>query len=108
MRQHQYPPTENNLHAHLWIDRKRSTNNKKKIEMVIRLKQLFIFLLLFSLITALAILLDMIQGLGIDEILHTFIKMGQQITGEDYVIIIIFFLPLIISKASDYLKTKQN
>lgn len=108
MRQHQYPPTENNLHAHLWIDRKRSTNNKKKIEMVIRLKQLFIFLLLFSLLTALAILLDMIQGLGIDEILHTFIKMGQQITGEDYVLIIIFFLPLIISKASDYLKTKQT
>jgi hypothetical protein len=81
---------------------------EKCLGWLVTLKQIFISLLLFSLLIALTFLLDTIQGLGIDEILHCFNKIGQQMTGEGYVIIIVFFLPLIFSKAYDYLKTKQH
>lgn len=76
--------------------------------MVITMKQIFIFFLLFSLLIALAILMDLIQGLGISEILHAFVKIGQQIKGEEVVLIVMFFLPLIISKAYDYIKNTNN
>lgn len=76
----------------------------KNIRLVITLKRTFISLLLFFLVISLAILMDMIQGLGFNEILHSFIKIGQQISGEDYVILLIFFLPVIFSKVFNYIK----
>jgi hypothetical protein len=72
------------------------------------MKQIIIFFLLFSLLIALAILMDLIQGLGISETLNAFVKVGQQIKGEELVLMVIFFLPLIISKTYDYIKNTNN
>ncbi|PGY12940.1 hypothetical protein COE25_07105 [Bacillus sp. AFS031507] len=53
------------------------------------MKRISIFFLIFSLVITLAILMDLLQGLGFYEALYGFIKMKQKLTGED--IVVIFF-----------------
>lgn len=56
------------------------------------MKQLFIFFLIFSLVIAIAILMDLFQGLGVHEALYGFKKMKQKLTGED-IVLDFFYLP---------------
>ncbi|WP_413300795.1 hypothetical protein AA0X95_19540 [Bacillus sp. 1P10SD] len=72
------------------------------------MKQIFIFILLFLLVIALAILMDVLQGLDVYEALSAFLKIEQKRTAPEYVTILIFFLPLIISKSYHYIKNNKD
>lgn len=72
------------------------------------MKGLFVSFLLFFLVLVLVTFLDFLQGLGIGEVLKGFSKLQYKITGEDYFLIFIFFLPLIYSKAYSKLKNQQT
>ena len=74
--------------------------------MVIPMKQIFIFFLLFILTLTLVILLDILQSLGISESLNNFNKIKQKMNGEKIILLFFFFMPLIISKAHVFLKNK--
>lgn len=71
------------------------------------MKQMFIFILLFSLVTGLGAGMDLIQGLGLIETLEGFKRIKQLINSEEYILILLFFLPLLLSKSNKYLKSKQ-
>ncbi|MDQ0242519.1 hypothetical protein J2S09_000055 [Bacillus fengqiuensis] len=71
------------------------------------MKQLFISFFLFILVTSLITLLDLIQGIGLSETLDGFLKIKQQAGSEEYFLIFLFFLPLLISKSTKYFKNKQ-
>lgn len=47
---------------------------------------------------------DFLQGLQFSHTLYTFIKMKQRLVKEDYILIFIFFLPLIISKVQSLIE----
>jgi hypothetical protein len=72
------------------------------------MKQIYIFLLLLSLNFSLAILMDLIQGLSMYETIHAIIKFKQKMTGEEIVLIILFFLPLIFTKVDSINKNNNH
>lgn len=51
--------------------------------------------------------MDLIQGLGLIETLEGFKRIKQLINSEEYILILLFFLPLLLSKSNKYLKSKQ-
>ncbi|MBV7508208.1 hypothetical protein KW850_23600 [Bacillus sp. sid0103] len=72
------------------------------------MKQILIFLLLFTLVVALDVLMDILQGLDINEVIHAFIKIKQKIKSEEIILIILLFLPLIISKSYNFFNRQKE
>ena len=56
-------------------------------------KILLIFILLLSLVLAVNIIIDLLQGLSMYDTFYSFMKIKQKMTGEEVVLIIFFFLP---------------
>lgn len=76
---------------------------------MILLKQLlFIFLLLFSLVIGVSIIIDLLQGLSIYETLYSFIKIKQKLTGEEVILIIFSLLPLVFAKVNRSINNKKK
>ncbi|MBM7651064.1 hypothetical protein [Neobacillus cucumis] len=72
------------------------------------MKHLFIYILLFLLVMAVATLLDILQGLTFMDTLHGFLLIKQKMTGEELFLIFLFFSPLIISLSKTYFKKRQS
>ncbi|MED4227201.1 hypothetical protein [Neobacillus cucumis] len=72
------------------------------------MKHLFIYILLFLLVIAVATLLDILQGLTVMDTLHGFLLIKQKMTGEELFLIFLFFSPLIISLSKTYFKKTQS
>ncbi|MDR4947994.1 hypothetical protein [Neobacillus cucumis] len=72
------------------------------------MKHLFIYILLFLLVIAVATLLDILQGLTVMDTLHVFLLIKQKMTGEELFLIFLFFLPLISSLSKTYLKKTRS
>ena len=73
------------------------------------MKKIFlIFILLFSLVIAVNIIIDLLQGLSMYETFYSLMKIKQKMTGEEVVLIIFFFLPLIFTKANRIINQKKN
>jgi len=81
----------------------------RKKSWVILLKQLlFIILLLFSLVIGVNIIIDLLQGLSIYETFNSFKKIKQKMTGEEVILIIFSFLPLVFTKVNRSSINKNN
>ncbi|MFC4809671.1 hypothetical protein [Paenibacillus sp. GCM10023250] len=63
------------------------------------MKQLLVFVLLFLLVYALDTWLDVLQGFGIFETWHALTKIKYRSGIEDYLLGLVFLLPLLISCA---------
>ncbi|PFN77028.1 hypothetical protein COJ85_32395 [Bacillus sp. AFS076308] len=72
------------------------------------MKQLFIYILLFFLVISAATFLDILQGLSVMDTLHIFLILKQKLTGEDWMLICLFFLPLIFSLSNNFLKKNHS
>jgi hypothetical protein len=72
------------------------------------MKLIFIFVFLLSLAIGVVIVMDMLQGLGITEVIHSFIKIKQKLTPEEMSLIVLFFMPLIISKFNHFYKNHKE
>lgn len=66
--------------------------------MVMIMKLMAISLLLFVLTTGIIVLMDLLQGFSIFQSIYAFVKLKRNMVKEDYILVFVFFLPLIISK----------
>ena len=71
------------------------------------MKNIFISFLLFTLVVGLVIVMDIIQGHGVDESVRGFIKIKQKMTGEDFFLLSLFFLPLLYARFYKNVKNNQ-